>query len=77
MSTATTLFESGGCLAVRIPKRLGFSSRRVSIRREGESLIISPIEPQINWGQWAENSPKVSDDFMDDRPVSSSIERDW
>lgn len=42
----TRVFKSGNSLAVRIPKELGFgvASQDVEIERQGDALVIRPVE---------------------------------
>lgn len=42
----TRVFKSGNSLAIRIPKELGFSepNQDVEIERQGNALVIRPIE---------------------------------
>ncbi|MGI9281381.1 MAG: type II toxin-antitoxin system VapB family antitoxin [Endozoicomonas sp.] len=42
----TTIFLNNQTQSVRVPKELAFSSdiKKVNIRKEGKSLIITPIE---------------------------------
>ena len=42
MDTAK-IFKTGRSQAVRLPKRYRFSSSEVAIRKEGNSVILSPI----------------------------------
>ena len=52
------VFWSGRSQAVRLPKAFRFSTREVSIRREGEGIVLEPIEiardekgwPEAWWG---------------------------
>jgi antitoxin VapB len=37
------LFMSGRSQAVRLPKRFRFSGAEVAIRKEGDSVILSPL----------------------------------
>jgi antitoxin VapB len=38
------LFKVGGSQAVRLPKAFRFDGDRVRIRREGEAVILEPVE---------------------------------
>jgi antitoxin VapB len=38
------LFKAGGSQAVRLPKAFRFAGDRVRIRREGEAVILEPVE---------------------------------
>jgi len=39
----TTVFQCGHSQAVRMPKEFRFATRRVSVRKEGEAVILEPI----------------------------------
>lgn len=38
------LFTHGGSQAVRLPKAYRFDGKEVAIRREGDSVILEPVE---------------------------------
>lgn len=48
--TTAKVFMTGRSQAVRIPKPFRFDSREVSIRRSGDSIVLSPIRDR----SWAE-----------------------
>ncbi|VAW60699.1 hypothetical protein MNBD_GAMMA11-1843 [hydrothermal vent metagenome] len=65
------LFQNGGSQAVRLPKEYRFESDRVEIIREGEKLIITPINARKSWAEYFKTAPSVDDDFLmdiDDMP---------
>lgn len=41
------LFRNGGSQAVRLPKEFQFAGTEVRIRREGQSVVLEPVVPQI------------------------------
>ena len=47
------LFRNGRSQAVRLPKEFRFEGEEVSIRREGDSVILEPVKPR-SWprGYW-------------------------
>lgn len=47
------LFQNGRSQAVRLPKEFRFKGREVSIRREGDAVILEPVK-QHAWprGYW-------------------------
>lgn len=66
MSTFTAkLFMNGRSQAVRLPKDFRFNSDEVLIRKEGDSIILSP--KQQSWANFFKNTPLPSEDFMDNR----------
>ena len=47
--TTAKLFWSGRSQALRLPKEFRFSGQEVSIRRQGRSVILEPIEDDWAW----------------------------
>jgi virulence-associated protein VagC len=41
------ILHIGGGQAVRLPEEFQFNAESVSIRREGESVILEPVKPAI------------------------------
>jgi antitoxin VapB len=39
------LFTHGGSQAVRLPKAFRFEGKEVTVRREGEAVILEPVAP--------------------------------
>ena len=52
------IFQNGRSQAVRLPKEFRFAGTEVSIRREGESVILEPVQreawPRGYWQRLAE-----------------------
>ena len=42
--TTTQVFQNGDSQAVRLPEGFRFAAKEVAIRREGEAVILEPIE---------------------------------
>jgi virulence-associated protein VagC len=59
MATAK-LFRNGRSQAVRLPKEFRFEGEEVSIRREGDSVILEPVKPRSwprgYWKRWGKAS---------------------
>lgn len=55
------VFMTGNSQAVRLPREFRFNVDRVAIRREGDSVILSP--PYQDWADYFQNAPRVGDDF--------------
>lgn len=55
------IFRTGNSQAVRLPREFRFGVDRVAIRREGDSVILSP--PYEDWADYLRNAPRVGDDF--------------
>lgn len=63
------VFMSGRSQAVRLPKSYRFEVDEVSIRRVGDSVILTPIGME-----WAKNVRSVFDSFSDVEPLSRDPE---
>lgn len=50
-SKVTRLFKNGSNQAVRIPKEMAFDSEEVRLHREGNKLIIEPVQPRVGLSQ--------------------------
>ena len=59
MATAK-LFRNGRSQAVRLPKEFRFEGEEISIRREGEAVILEPLRPRAwpkgYWRRWGKAS---------------------
>ena len=55
------VFMNGRSQAVRLPKEFRFDTDRVAIRREGDSVILSPV--YRDWDDYLENAPGVGPDL--------------
>jgi virulence-associated protein VagC len=74
MATKTTLvraklFRNGRSQAVRLPKEFRFAGDEVTLRREGEAVIMEPVRKRA-WpaGFW-ERIARGRDDSRDDSKV--------
>jgi antitoxin VapB len=80
MSTATSrrasIFRNGANQAVRLPQELRFPEevKEVRIRKQGDSLVLSPIRP--DWASFFALKVDVPDDFLTDRGDSPPQERE-
>ena len=57
------VFMSGRSQAVRLPKEFRFDTDRVSIRREGRNVVLSPLFE--DWDDYLENGARFTDDFFE------------
>lgn len=75
----TRLFKSGNSLAVRIPKELGFSAamQDVEIERQGEALIIRPVQRRKLAGVGAKFAAFTPDFMAEGRECHEQKARDW
>ncbi len=66
------LFKNGDSQAIRLPKEFRFKGREVYIRREGNNIILTPIDDAVDrlWNSLSffsddfkieRNQPKFSD----------------
>jgi len=57
------LFRNGRSQAVRLPKEFRFEGEEVSIRREGDSVILEPLKrrrwPRGYWRSWGKASREL------------------
>ena len=60
MATTAKLFRNGRSQAVRLPKEFRFEGEEVSIRREGENVVLAPVGrhrwPRGYWKSWGQAS---------------------
>lgn len=63
------LFKNGTNQAVRLPQDMRFpeSVKEVTIRREGDRLVIAPVPAKGGWTSFFANQVDVPEDFMADR----------
>ncbi len=57
------VFMSGRSQAVRLPQAFRFACDQVAIRKEGESLVLSPV--YAGWDDFLANAPRIGDDFVE------------
>ncbi len=75
MQTAK-LFQNGQSQAVRLPKSFRMSGKEVKISKQGNKIILEPIEN--SWDHWFEAINQFSDDFMPNGREELDVqERDW
>jgi antitoxin VapB len=76
MATAK-LFQNGSSQAVRLPKEFRLQGKEVKITKEGNKIILEPIE--TSWEQWFASMTLFSDDFMATGREQPELpqERDW
>ena len=60
-STFARIFMTGNSQAVRLPREFRFNVDRVAIRREGDSVILSPLYE--DWADYFQNAPRAGDDL--------------
>ena len=62
-----SIFRNGSNQAVRLPQELRFADdvREVRIRKQGDSLLLSPVRP--DWASFFALEVNVPEDFLADR----------
>ncbi len=70
METAK-VFKTGRSQAVRIPKRFRFHTSTVGIRRQGESIILTPRH-EMSWEDFFQNH--TCPDFELDREAAQATQ---
>jgi antitoxin VapB len=75
-SSRAKVFWTGRSQAIRLPKAYRFHGDEVAIRREGDAVILEPLEKRP-WpkGYWESFGP-LGDDFRAPEPLPSSEHRD-
>ena len=75
MQTAK-LFQNGRSQAVRLPKAFRMPGKEVKISKQGNKIILEPIE--TSWQQWFESINQFSEEFMPNGREQPEVqERDW
>ena len=75
MQTAK-IFQNGRSQAIRLPKAFRLSGTEVKISREGNRIILEPLD--ASWDSWLQALDKFSDDFMEQGREQPEIqERAW
>ena len=70
MTATAKLFTHGGSQAVRLPKAFRFEGTEVSVRREGDAVILEPVKVrQESWEEfWARLDAAEGDEPFPDPP---------
>jgi antitoxin VapB len=75
MQTAK-IFQNGRSQAIRLPKAFRLSGTEVRISRDGNRIILEPLEQ--SWDDWLLAIEQFSDDFMaQGRDQPDVQEREW
>ena len=75
MTARAKLFTHGGSQAVRLPKAFRFEGTEVSVRKEGDAVILEPMKvQQESWEAfWARLDAIRSDEQIDYPPRDDLI----
>lgn len=75
MQTAK-IFQNGRSQAIRLPKAFRLPGTEVKISRDGNRIILEPLEQ--SWDDWLLAIEQFSDDFMaQGREQPAMQEREW
>lgn len=75
MQTAK-IFQNGRSQAIRLPKAFRLPGTEVKISRDGNRIILEPLEQ--SWDDWLLAIEQFSDDFMAQGREQPAIqEREW
>jgi len=76
MMPVAKLFLNGRSQAVRLPKEFRMPGKVVNISRDGNKVILEPIED--SWDQWFNTIQSAPADLIsEDREQPEIQERDW
>ncbi len=70
MEATAKIFKNGRSQAVRLPKQFRFDSVEVKIRKEGNKVILEPMENET-WSKDFWNLFTTDPDFVTPEPLSS------
>ncbi len=73
MTTTAKVFKSGNSQAVRLPKKYRIHNDEVFIKKEGSKIILIP-KPK-SWREFFQNTPLLSEDFLNERENELPQER--
>ena len=58
------LFVNGSSQAVRLPKEFRFQGREVFISKQGNKVVLEPVQDKFDWQAWWDSWTAAADDFM-------------
>jgi antitoxin VapB len=82
-SVRAKLFQHGGSQAVRLPKAFRFEGTEVSVRREGDAVILEPVKSKRPPTReemdafWAKIDALSQGDFPDRDQPTQERDLDW
>jgi antitoxin VapB len=76
----TSVFQSGHSQAVRVPKEFRFAARRVTIRRDGDAVVLEPVR-EHSWPKRFFAKVRIDDSAFSrpaqgDLPAARSLDAD-
>jgi antitoxin VapB len=75
-SAKAKLFTHGGSQAVRLPKEFRFEGKEVTIRKEGDAVILEPLKRDTK-KLWEEIDQLRGDELIVRAPQPEWAERDY
>ena len=80
--THAKLFRHGGSQAVRLPKAFRFEGEEVTVRRDGDAVILEPVRIMSprhaeEWDAFWASSMRIGDGDFPDRDEPAEQERDF
>ena len=75
MQKVAKVFQNNRSQAVRIPKEFQFSTSEVTIRKEGEDVILTP-RPKT-WAEYLDTVAAAPADYMESVEKLPVQEREW
>lgn len=70
MESIAKIFQNGRSQAVRLPKAFRFKGKEVKIRKDGEKVILEPLESS-QWPEGFWDDFSVDPDFKVPEPLPS------
>jgi len=71
MESTAKIFQNGRSQAVRLPKAFRLKGKEVKIRKEGEKIILEPLESS-QWPEGFWDAFPVDPDFQTPEPLTSN-----
>ena len=75
MSATAKLFTHGGSQAVRLPKAFRFEGTEVSVRKEGDAVILEPVKPKESLDDFWARIDAIRGDHVMEYPPRADL--DW
>ncbi len=76
MRTTAKIFDTGRSQAVRLPKEFRFNTSEVYIRREGDSIVLTP-KPLVTWKEFFLETEACPEFILDREDNVEPQERDF
>ena len=73
MQKIAKVFKSGNSQAVRLPKGFRIDADQVYLRREGDTIVLTPRP--TDWEGFLDGCEPLSDDFSTTGPLPKDVKR--